>query len=230
MSTLQSRCATKVAKHGWWISALFVGQVALAQGQRYEITPLFGGVAGGSMKVQQEGQPPQGRAFLGDSAGFGIAGGFHFYDDEGCEDCSVAEFRWLRQNTHLGFKETTPVAAPLAAAFGRTAVTLDHYLADFAHEWNVESAPAVRPFVMASMGAARMLTPVSANTRFVFGLGAGVKIHPQRHWGFRFHVEWLPMVMHSEVQRVACVSGCVIALGGGLLNQFEFALGPVIRF
>ena len=36
--------------------------------------------------------------------------------------------------------------------------------------------------------------------------------------------------MHSEVQRVVCNAGCVVALGGGLLNQFEFNVGPVFRF
>jgi len=38
------------------------------------------------------------------------------------------------------------------------------------------------------------------------------------------------MVMQSEVQRVACVGGCVVALGGGVMNKFEFGVGPVFRF
>jgi len=107
---------------------------------------------------------------------------------------------------------------------------LDHYLADLTYEWNIASAKAVRPFVMASLGVARMMTPVSSNSRFAFGLGTGVKIFPKPHWGFRFSVEYLPTVMTSDVQRVTCVTGCVVALSGGLLNQFDFSVGPVFRF
>jgi hypothetical protein len=135
----------------------------------------------------------------------------------------------MRQNTNLGFKGTTPVPTPFAA-FGRVNVTLDHYLGDFTYEWDVEEAKAVRPFILGSVGAARLSTPASGSTKLAFGLGAGVKFFPQRHWGVRFQVEYLPIVMHAEVQRVVCTGGCVVALGGGLLNQFEFSLGPVFRF
>ncbi len=222
------RPRTGIGKSGWMLMPLFATLIP-AYAQQYEITPLFGGRAGGSMKLQQEGQPVQGRAAVSDSAIFGVAGGIRFYADE-CDDCSVIEFRWTRQNTHVGFKDTAPVATPLAVAVGRIPVALDHFMADFTHEFYIEEAKAVRPFVMASLGAARMSTPVTANTRFVFGLGAGVKVFPQRHWGLRFHVEYLPMVMHSELQRMTCAQGCVIALNGGVLNQFEFAVGPVFRF
>lgn len=220
--------AKGVRKSWWTLLALLVGLLP-AYGQRFEITPLFGGRTGGTMDVQQEGLGPQVRARLSDSAIFGVAGGFRF-DEEECEACSVIEFRWMRQNTHLGLKETTPVATPVAVGLGRTAVSLDHYLADFTHEWTIEEAKAVRPFIMATLGAARMSTPASTNTRFTFGLGAGVKVFPRPHWGFRFHAEYLPTVMHSEVQTVACISGCVVALGGGVMSQFEFAIGPVFRF
>jgi hypothetical protein len=210
------------------LAAVLAGIVP-AHSQGIEITPLFGLRTGGSVDLQREGQPPQARANLGDSATFGVAAGFRFFDDEGCEDCSGIEFRWMRQNTNLAFKETAPVPTPLAT-FGRTDVTLDHYLADFTYEWKLEEATTVRPFVLGSLGAAHMSTPASGNTRFTFGLGAGVKVFPQRHWGLRFQVEYLPMVMHAEVQRLICAGGCVIALGGGLMNQFEFSIGPVFRF
>jgi hypothetical protein len=208
--------------------ALLIG-VATANAQRYEITPLFGARAGGSMKLQQEGEPVQARASLSDGPIFGVAGGFRF-DEEECDACSVVEFRWMRQKPDLYFKATSPVVNPLTTSFGRVGVTIDHYLADFTHEWPIQEAPAVRPFVMASLGAARLSTSVTANTRFVFGLGGGVKVFPSRHWGVRFHAEYLPMVMHSEVQRVTCLAACVVALQGGLLNQFEFVVGPVFRF
>jgi len=230
MNLFESVCARKDIGKSWWILAALLANIVPAHGQHFDITPLLGLRAGGSVELQQEGQPLQARARLGDSATLGVAAGFRFYSEDGCDDCSVVEFRWMRQNTNLGFKETTPVPTPLAAAFGRTPVTLEHYLADFTYEWDIQEAKAVRPFVLGSVGAARLSTLVSGRTRFAFGLGAGVKIFPQRHWGVRLQVEYLPMVLNAEVQRVICTGGCVIALGGGLMNQFEFSLGPVFRF
>jgi hypothetical protein len=215
----------------WWMPIAVLSYLAPAYGQHVDITPLIGARVGGSIDLQEEGQPQQARARLAESLTFGVAAGFRFFDEEGCEDCSVVEFRWMRENTHLGFKETTPVPTPLATTVsGRAAVTLDHYLADFTHEWNLDEAKSVRPFVVGSLGAARFSTSVSASTRFTFGLGAGVKIFPQRHWGVRLQVEYLPILMHADPQRVVCATTCVVALGGGLMNQFEFTAGPVFRF
>ena len=212
-----------------WILTALLASAVLACGQRFEITPLVGARAGGTMDVQREDQPGQVRAQLDDSITYGVAAGVRFFDDTGCADCSVVEFRWMRQKTNLGLKQGSPVPTPLTT-FGRTDVTQDHYLADFTYEWRIDEARAVRPFIFVSLGAARLSTPVSANTRFTFGFGTGVKIFPQTHWGIRFHVEYLPTVMHAEVQRIACVGGCVVALSGGVMNQFEIGVGPVFRF
>ncbi len=214
----------------WWMPIALIVYVASAHGQSVDITPLIGATTGGSIDLQEEGQPGQARARLNGSLTFGVAAGYRFHDEEGCGDCSVVEFRWMRQNTNLAFQETTPVPTPLAAAFVRAAVTLDHYLFDFTHEWDLDEAKAVRPFVLGTLGAARLSTPISGSTKFTFGLGAGVKIFPQRHWGFRLQVEYLPLVVHGDAQRVVCAVTCVVAVGGGLLNQFEFIAGPVFRF
>jgi hypothetical protein len=39
-------------------------------------------------------------------------------------------------------------------------------------------------------------------------------------------VEYLPLVMHTELQRLVCVGGCVVVLNGGVMNQFELSFGP----
>ncbi len=213
----------------WWMPIAVLAWLAPAHGQGFDITPLIGARTGGSIRLQEENQLQQARARLADSFTLGVAAGYRFFDEEGCEDCSVVEFRWMRENTNLGFAATAPVPIPFAA-FGRTGVTVDHYLADFTHEWNIDGAKPVRPFVVGTLGAARLSTPAAGSTRFTFGLGGGVKIFPQRHWGVRLQVEYLPMVMRSEIQQVVCVGTCVVALGGGLLNQFEFTVGPVFRF
>jgi hypothetical protein len=36
--------------------------------------------------------------------------------------------------------------------------------------------------------------------------------------------------MHAEVQRLICAGGCIVGLGGGLMNQFEVSIGPTFRF
>jgi len=229
MNLFQAVCARKGIGTVCWLLATLLASVAPAHAQHFDITPLVGMRTGGSVDLQQEGQTPQARAQLGDSLTFGVAAGVRFFSEDGCEDCSVIEFRWMRENTNLGFKETTPVPTPLAT-FGRIPVNLDHYLADFTYEWDIQGAKAVRPFVLGTLGAAHLSTPASGSTRFTFGLGAGVKVFPQRHWGVRLQVEYLPMVMNAEVQRLICAGGCVVALGGGLMNQFEFTVGPVFRF
>ncbi len=225
----------RLAGYGCWLLMAFFADMALAQDTRFEVTPLIGARAGGSVELQPEGQPVQARASVGDGAIYGIAAGFRLAEDE-CDDCSVIEFRWMRQNTHVGFAasttSTTPIPTPFAASFGQVGVSLDHYLMDFTHEWILPDAKTVRPFIMGTLGASRLGTGLSSNTRFTFGLGAGVKVFPTRHFGIRIHAEYLPTVMHSESQRFVCVTGaaCVVAVSGGLLNQFEFAAGPVFKF
>jgi hypothetical protein len=227
-SALPFRATTMLIRI-WWAGIALATYLLPLQAQRFDITPLFGARGSGSIKLQQEGEPVRAVANLADSVTFGLAAGIRFDEDE-CDRCAVIEFRWMRQNTKLGFKETEPVPTPLAAAFPRTAVTLDHYLADFTHEWVLEEAPAFRPYIIGTLGAARLSSPIRSKTRFTFGLGAGLKVFPKPHWGFRFQVEYLPMVMHADIQRIACIAGCVVALSGGLMNQFEVNVGPVFRF
>jgi hypothetical protein len=231
MNLTKAGCARSWIGRIWWGPITVLAFLTPAYGQvGIDITPLIGAQTGGSIDLEQQGQPGRATARLSDGLTFGVAAGYRFHDEEGCDDCSVVEFRWMRQNTNLAFKDTSAVPTPLAITFGRTAVTLDHYLFDLTHEWNLDEAKPVRPFVMGSLGAARLSTPLASVTRFTFGLGAGVKIFPQRHWGVRLQVEYLPTVMHSDAQRVVCAATCVVAVGGGLLNQFEFTAGPVFRF
>ena len=58
----------------------------------------------------------------------------------------------------------------------------------------------------------------------------GTPKHSERNWGFRLEVEYLPMVMHADLQPVVCTVGCVVVLGGGVMNQFQVTVGPTFRF
>jgi hypothetical protein len=64
----------------------------------------------------------------------------------------------------------------------------------------------------------------------VFGVGTGVKIFPARTWKFRLGVEYMPIVMHTELQKLVCISGCIVVLNGGIMNQFQVTFGPSFRF
>jgi hypothetical protein len=75
-----------------------------------------------------------------------------------------------------------------------------------------------------------MSTPAESSTRFEFGIGGGVKVFPRPRWGIRLQVEYLPIVMHAEVQRVVCAGGCIVMLNGGVMNQFVANIGPIFRF
>jgi hypothetical protein len=213
---------------GYVFLALFVSLVS-AQAQKYEITPLVGGAFGGTMKLERA-LTPNVDAHVADSFIFGVAGGIRYESDEGEGGYNAIEFRWMRQNTHLFFKQDPLVATPSVAASFRPGITFDHFLGDFTHEWNLQDAKMIHPFLTLTAGAALMSAPASSATRFTFGIGTGVKVFPSRHYGFRLNIEYLPIVMHAEIQRLVCVGGCVVVLNGGVMNQFLLSLGPGFRF
>ncbi|HEY7387443.1 MAG TPA: hypothetical protein VH640_02970 [Bryobacteraceae bacterium] len=220
------------------VAAILLVCLVPAHGQTFEITPLVGGILGGTMRVEQPEVSPRVGANLNGSFAFGIAGGVRFnplqdLDEEPCKGCDSVDFRWLRQHTHLSVEQNpfvpTPVI-PLIPDF-RPAVTIDRFLADFTHEWNLKETRKVKPFLTASLGAARISVPASSVTKFMFGIGAGVVVLPKPHWGFLFRAEYLPIVREAQVQRLVCVAGaCVFAFGGGLINQVELTAGPTFRF
>ena len=216
-----------VVRRRYLFIALFVSAVS-AHAQKYEIAPLIGGSFGGTIQLEQA-STPNFEAHVADSFIFGIAGGFRFNGEEG-EGYDLIEFRWFRQDTHLFIKQDPLVATPSITASFRPAIALDHFLGDFTHEFIIKEAPKIHPFLTASLGAARMSTPASSATRFAFGVGTGVNVFPAKHWGFRLSVEYLPIVLHAELQRLVCAGGCIVVLNGGVMNQFVFSAGPSFRF
>jgi hypothetical protein len=227
------RCTRGVGKGGGYLLIALLASSVPARGQRYEITPLIGGAFGGTVKLERA-LVPNLDAHVADSFSFGVAGGVRFdgqFDGTDNQGYDAIEFRWMRQYTHLFFKLDPLVPIPTVAAVFQPKITLDHFLGDFTHEWNLEDAPrSIHPFLTVSVGAARMAAPASSATRFAFGIGTGVKVFPARQWGFRFKVEYLGIVMSTELQRLACVGGCVVVLNGGVMNQFVMSFGPGFRF
>jgi hypothetical protein len=216
------------ASAGYGLFLLWFVTLQPASAQRFDITPLVGGRFGGNVTLEQPNLPNV-QGHFADGLTFGISGGIRTATED-CDACGLIEFRWMRQNTHITLTQDPLVVNPLSVSSFRPAVAMDHYLGDFTYEFNVQEAPAVKPFVMVSLGAAHISTPAAGTTRFAFGLGTGVKIFPQRRWGVRIQVEYLPIVTSAEVQRVVCTGGCIVAVTGSLLNQLQVSLGPTFRF
>jgi hypothetical protein len=195
------------------------------QDERFEAAALFGGAFGGTIKVGQEGFRNR-DANIANSFAWGLAAGFRFDGDE-CLNCNTIDFRWIWQpDTHL----SAPSPSNLIPAF-RPSLNVNRFMVDFTHEFEIEDYPIVRPFVTLSLGAARLALPQSTFTRFVFGLGTGVKIFPKPHWGFRVQAEYSPIVVNASVQNAVCLAGgCIVALGGGIVNQFLATAGPEFHF
>ena len=221
-------CTRTAIMKSRYLAGFLLLNLAPAWAQRYEVTPFIGWTSGGTMKAQIEEEQLYNRTDLADSGSFGVAFGFR-YDDFGfdpCEGCAYVGFRWLRQNTHLKLGGT-----PLdGAGLGEPSIRIDRYLADFGYEWTVPDAPIIKPFLIGSLGAARLGGEAGNNTKFAFAIGAGVKVFPRPRWGFRFQAEYIPTVMHAEVQQIVCVGACLAIVGGGLLSQFQVSIGPTFRF
>jgi len=187
------------------LGALFLFVVFLgwpAHAQSYEITPLFGWRMGGSFKLENRGQENF-HANIADSLIFGVQGGFLFDSDE-CQKCALIQFRWMRTNTHLTLPHDPLVPTPQGSPLFHPSVSLDHFLGDFTHEWPVENVSGLRPFIIGTLGSVRMGAPESSATRFVFGIGGGLKFFPTPRWGVQVQVEYLPIVLHAELQTLVC--------------------------
>ncbi len=200
-----------------------------AFGQKFELSPLVGARFGGTIELKPDSSATGAKASFQDGAVFGVAAGVRFDSFDACEGCDLIEFRWMRQNTHLNLNDTLFVT-PLAGSSNQPGISVDHFLGDFTHEFPLNNSKYVRPYMTGTLGAARMAAPGGSATRFVFGIGAGLKISPNPHFGLRIGVEYLPMVMQGEVQKIVCSGGCIVALTGGLTNQFQVTVGPVFHF
>ena len=189
--------------------------------QGLEVTPFIGGRFGGTFDVQPDGAVET-RASLGDSVSYGVSAGVRF------DDFSLIEFRWTRASSVLRLERgvnVNPLATPIAD------VTLNQFHGDFTREFAIDEVTAIRPFVMASVGATHLGTSSNGFTRFSFGLGTGLKMAINSKLGIRLEARWLPIWVQPEVSGFACgFGGCIAVLSGRLTQQFEVTAGPVFRF
>jgi hypothetical protein len=211
-------------------SAALLVTIVPAFGQTYEITPLVGGLFGGTVKIEQEGQPNF-HAHFTDRLSYGVAAGVRF-DADDCEKCNTIQFRWLRQQSHLTLDDQDAFVAPVTGTPSfYPLVTANDFLGDFSHEWPLKYHKYVAPFLTLTLGAAYLTTPQAGATRFEFGASTGVKVFPTQHFGMRFQVEYLGIVEDANAQRLTCFGGtCLVLVNGSVINQFMVSAGPAFRF
>jgi hypothetical protein len=206
------------------LGILFTTAPAVAQSlelQGLEVTPFIGGRFGGTFDVQPAGFAET-RASLKDSVSYGVGAGVRF------DDFSLIEFRWTRASSALRL-DTGVAINPLAAP--TVDVTLNQFHGDFSREFPLDEVHAIRPFIMASVGATHLASASNGFTRFSFGIGTGLKVSVTPKLGIRVEARWLPIWVQPEVSTFACgFGGCVAVLSGRLTQQFEVTAGPVFRF
>jgi hypothetical protein len=221
--------ATQFIRRCALMSTALLVAVVPALGQTFEITPLVGGLFGGSVKIEQEGEPNF-HAHFTNRLSYGVAAGVRF-DSDDCEKCNTIQFRWLRQQSHLTVDQDEFVAPVAGTPSFYPFVTNNDFLGDFSHEWPLKYHKYVAPFLTVSLGAAYLTTPVAGATRFEFGFSTGVKVFPTQHVGMRFQVEYLGIVEDANAQRLTCFAGaCLVAVNGNVISQLQVSAGPAFRF
>jgi hypothetical protein len=214
-----------------WYAALFtllaVSRVLSAQASgpeppqpkplRFDITPLIGYRTGISSPIQPQVRGSNARVLFDANPSYGLAFGVRL------DEVNVVEFRWARQDTSYHLEDAVITST-------RQRAVLDQFHGDFTHEYIFDDWPRSRPFIMGSVGATHVSGASNSSfTRFSFGLGGGVKVFVNRHFGFRVQAEWLPLWVDPQVTLV-CGGGCLVRLGGYVSSQGEVTIGPLLRF
>jgi hypothetical protein len=158
------------------------------------------------------------RVIVNANPSYGIAFGMRINEED------LVEFRWARQDTDVHVENTAQTSS-------NQRLILDQFHADFTHEFILDEWPPwARPFITGSVGATRMRDHTNDFTRFSFGLATGIRVYANRHFAFRVQAAWLPVVVDPELKAFVCGGGCVVRVGGTLISQGEFTVGPVLRF
>jgi hypothetical protein len=187
----------------------------------FEVTPFVGARLGGTFDVRAE--PSQIQATWKDASSYGLSAGVRF------DELSMIEFRWTRSISTLRFD--APLGF-LGVSLGD--VTLDQFHMDFTREFVIPEVKGLRSFLTGSVGATHLAALNDGFTRFSFGFGAGLKQSLGSRFAIRAEAKWLPILIDPEVGGWACgtvgIGGCLVVLNGPLTQQFEFSVGPVLRF
>jgi hypothetical protein len=190
--------------------------------QSVEVTPFIGVRLGGTFEIQPEGLG-QVNAGWQDATSYGLSAGVRF------DDYSLIEFRWARSTSTLRFDAPLGFLGPAVGD-----VALNQFHADFTREFVIREVKGLRSFLTGSVGLTHASAVDDGFTRFSFGFGAGLKQFLGSRLAIRVEAQWLPIVIEPAVDGFACgtiqFGGCLVVFNGELVQQFQIAVGPVIRF
>lgn len=186
-----------------------------------EITPFAGYRMGGEFDGVDS--DPDGLDIeIGDATAFGLA--INWPADENTE----WEVYASRQSTDL---DTAGLFEPGAPAPGGLDIT---YLQVGGTYWF--DGDLARPYIVATLGVSRFEPDDAAfdsETFFAFGIGGGYKLWPTSRLGLRLEGRFFGSVVDSD-EAVFCrtggaLNGCLIAVSGDAIWQWELTAGLVFR-
>jgi len=185
---------------------------------RFDFTPFMGYRTSMSFPVEPHVTGMNPRVVVDASPSYGFSLGMRLHEED------LIEVRWARQDSYVHGEDITP--QPF-----RQHMILDQFHGDFSHEPFIEDWPSwAKPFVLASVGATRVSSSTYISfTRFSFGIGGGIRLYANRHFGFKLQAEWLPVFADPQAAFI-CGGGCIVHVGGTLASQGEVLAGPILRF
>jgi hypothetical protein len=200
------------------ISSTLSAQEAESTGLRFDLSPFLGYRTSMSFPIEPEVTNIGPRVVVDASPSYGFSFGVRPREED------LIEVRWARQDSYVHAEQFSP-QPPIQR------VVLDQFHGDFSHEPFIENWPwRAKPFVLASVGATHVSSAKNINfTRFSFGIGTGIRLYLNRHFGFKLQAEWLPIVVNPEVAFV-CGAGCIIRVRAIVASQGEAFVGPIFRF
>lgn len=190
---------------------------AFAQEKRWEITPSFGYKFGGSFDFLEIEALSEGS--FKDGLEYGVSFGYNV-----TRQFSV-EAAWNRQASAL---EVSGLATG-----GRQVevfdMNIDQWHGNFV--WTVSDA-TVKPFFLLGLGATVFspdIDEIDNETKFSFGVGAGIKYFPADSFGLRLQARWAPTYINSN-PAYWCYVYCYVVEEANYANQVDVTGGLIFRF
>lgn len=214
--------------HASWLLGLALlgpGVVAADEPRRIglEVTPFIGYQMGGEFDADDDVAGTSADVEIDDAASYGLIVNF---PAEANTEWEV----WLsRQSTELKtaglFVPGEPVLEDLDISYIQAGGT---YLLD--GQW-------ARPYIAATIGASRFDPEASgfdSETFFAFGVGGGYRVAPTSRIGLRLDARVFGSLVSSD-EAVFCRStetgsGCLIAVSGNVVWQWQVSAGLIARF
>ncbi len=186
-----------------------------------ELTPFVGYRLGGEFERPDGGTGPG--LELDEASAWGLVVNWPSVDN------TEWEIYLSRQSTRLEPDGEVPSGTPLPGDLDVT------YLQVGGTYWF--EGERARPYIVATLGASRFApddSALDAETFFAFGIGGGYKLAPTSRIGARLEGRLFGSVIDSDesifCSSSAVASGCLIAVSGSMLWQWEVTAGLTFRW